>query len=200
MTFFPVSVDELKYDKNRIFTRLKLRADPNTNAYAESIFPYLLELLRQNIELVLAYNITDNDLTIASPELSSCDMLAVCYCGATQKIVDCVVDCDFLIVYFHWGIEFQRYKSEMQELIAKKAVDFGADFVVGAHPHVLQEPEVYEGRYIYYSLGNFIFDKQIPPGTDETMILQITVGRDGLRDVREIPVVIRKGKVVRGME
>ena len=107
------------------------------------------------------------------------------------------VDCDFLIVYFHWGIEFQRYKSEMQELIAKKAVDLGADFVVGAHPHVLQEPEVYKGRYIYYSLGNFIFDKQIPPGTDETMILQITVGRDGLRDVREIPAVIRKGKAVR---
>ena len=92
MMFFPVSVDELKYDKNRIFTRLKLRADPNTNAYAESIFPYLVELLRENIELVLAYNITDNDLTIASPELSSCDMLAVCYCGATQKIVDCVDD------------------------------------------------------------------------------------------------------------
>ena len=66
MMFFPVSVDELKYDKNRIFTRLKLRADPNTNAYAESIFPYLVELLRENIELVLAYNITDNDLTIAS--------------------------------------------------------------------------------------------------------------------------------------
>ena len=54
MTFFPVSVDELKYDKNRIFTRLKLRADPNTNAYAESIFPQLVELLRENIELVLA--------------------------------------------------------------------------------------------------------------------------------------------------
>ena len=51
-----------------------------------------MELLRENIELVLAYNITDNDLTIASPELSSCDMLAVCYCGATQKIVDCVDD------------------------------------------------------------------------------------------------------------
>ena len=49
MTFFPVSVDELKYDKNRIFTRLKLRADPNTNAYAESIFPQLVELLRRMI-------------------------------------------------------------------------------------------------------------------------------------------------------
>lgn len=106
------------------------------------------------------------------------------------------IDCDFLIVYFHWGIEYQRYKSEMQEVIARKAIDLGADFVVGAHPHVLQEPEVYEGRHIYYSLGNFIFDKQIPPGTDETMILQITVDQNGLKDVREIPAAIRKGKPV----
>ena len=105
MTFFPVSVDELKYDKNRIFTQLKLRADPNTNAYAESIFPYLVELLRENIELVLSYNITDNDLTLASPELSSCDMLAVCYCGATQKIVDCVDD---LEERFSRGLHSQR--------------------------------------------------------------------------------------------
>ena len=103
MTAFPVSVQELEYDKERIFTRLKLREDPNTNAYAESIFPQLVELLRENLELLLAYNITDNDLAIASPELSSCDLLAVCYCGASQKIVDCVdglmARCDFLEGY-----------------------------------------------------------------------------------------------------
>lgn len=110
------------------------------------------------------------------------------------------IDCDFLIVYFHWGIEYQRYKSDTQELIAKKAVDLGADFVVGAHPHVLQEPELYEGRYIYYSLGNFIFDKQIPPGTDETMILQLTVGRDGLKGVKEIPASIRKARPETGKD
>lgn len=90
MTHFPVSVSDFSYDKERIFTRLKLRADPNTNEYAENVFPQLVELLHGNMELVLAYNITDNDLTIASPELSSCDLLAVCYTGATQKIVDCV--------------------------------------------------------------------------------------------------------------
>ncbi len=106
------------------------------------------------------------------------------------------VDCDFLIVYFHWGVEYQRYKSDTQELIAKKAIDSGADFVVGAHPHVLQKPEIYQGRYIYYSLGNFIFDKQIPPGTDETMILQITLDRNGLKGVKEIPAMIRKAKAV----
>ena len=49
MTAFPVSVQELEYDKERIFTRLKLREDPNTNAYAESIFPQLVELLRENL-------------------------------------------------------------------------------------------------------------------------------------------------------
>lgn len=106
-------------------------------------------------------------------------------------------ECDFLIVYFHWGIEYQPYKSDTQELIAKKAIDMGADFVVGAHPHVLQEPELYKDKYIYYSLGNFIFDKQIPPGTDETMILQLTVNRQGIVRVKEIPAAIRKGQPVR---
>lgn len=104
-------------------------------------------------------------------------------------------ECDFLIIYFHWGIEYQPYKSDTQELIAKKAIDSGADFVVGAHPHVLQEPELYKGKYIYYSLGNFIFDKQIPPGTDETMILQLTLDHQGLVSVKEIPAVIKKGRI-----
>ena len=63
MTVFPVSVQDLEYDRDRIFTRLRLREDPNTNAYAESVFPQLVALLRENLELVLAYNITDNDLT-----------------------------------------------------------------------------------------------------------------------------------------
>lgn len=104
-------------------------------------------------------------------------------------------ECDFLIVYFHWGIEYQPYKSDTQELIAKKAIDLGADFVVGAHPHVLQEPELYKDKYIYYSLGNFIFDKQIPPGTDETIILQLTLDHQGLVSVKEIPAVIKKGRI-----
>lgn len=104
------------------------------------------------------------------------------------------MDCDFLIVYFHWGIEYQPYKSETQELLAKKAIDSGADFVVGAHPHVLQDTEVYKDKYIYYSLGNFVFDKQIPPGTDQSMILQIRIDKEGILDIKEIPVTIKGAK------
>lgn len=91
MTVFPVPAAAFEYDKERIFTRLKLRESENTSAYAEEIFPKLEAMLGEQLELLLAYTVTDNDLTtIASPELSSCDLLAVCYCGATQRIVDCV--------------------------------------------------------------------------------------------------------------
>lgn len=106
------------------------------------------------------------------------------------------LDCDFTIIYFHWGPEYMPFHSENQEMIAREAIDAGADFVVGTHPHVLQESEIYKGKYIYYSLGNFIFDKQIPPGTDQSIILQLTVKKDGDVKVSEIPAVIRKSQPV----
>lgn len=104
------------------------------------------------------------------------------------------LECDFKIVYFHWGIEYQPYKSENQELMAKKAIDWGADLVVGAHPHVQQDVEIYNGKYIYYSLGNFVFDRQIPPRTDESVILQVTINKDGVMGMEDIPVKIEKAK------
>lgn len=108
------------------------------------------------------------------------------------------LDCDFKMVYFHWGTEYQPYKSDSQEFMAKKAIDLGADLVVGTHPHVRQEPEFYHGRYIYYSLGNFIFDRQIHPGTDEGVILQVTVNKNGILNIEEIPVKIKAAKPGRG--
>ena len=107
-----------------------------------------------------------------------------------------LAECDFIIVYVHWGVEYDPFPSKDQQLMARAAIDAGADFVVGTHPHVLQKPEVYNGKYIYYSLGNFIFDRQIPPGTDEGMILQLTVTGDGLAELEEIPVNIIEGRPV----
>lgn len=104
------------------------------------------------------------------------------------------LDCDFKIVYFHWGREFVPYPIETQQILAKKAIDDGADFVLGTHPHVLQPSESYKGKYIYYSIGNFIFDTQIPPNTDKGMILQLTINKQGLVEIREIPVKIEQAK------
>lgn len=66
---------------------------------------------------------------------------------------------DFVIVYCHWGIEYQKNPTTAQRELAYKFIDQGADFVVGSHPHVIQTSEEYKGKKIYYSLGNFIFDQ-----------------------------------------
>ena len=66
---------------------------------------------------------------------------------------------DFLIVFTHWGIEYHPQQSYDQEAMARVAIDAGADFVVGAHPHVIQPSSSYRGKPIVYSLGNFVFDE-----------------------------------------
>jgi hypothetical protein len=64
---------------------------------------------------------------------------------------------DWLVVTLHWGIPYEREPLAEDREIARWAIDCGADLVVGHHPHVMQPFEVYRGRPIFYSLGNFAF-------------------------------------------
>ena len=64
---------------------------------------------------------------------------------------------DIVIVTFHWSGELATEPREYQELFGRMAIDAGADLVFGHHPHVLQGIEVYKGKLIAYSLGNFAF-------------------------------------------
>jgi poly-gamma-glutamate synthesis protein (capsule biosynthesis protein) len=74
---------------------------------------------------------------------------------------------DVLIVSFHWGEEYQKLANERQRRLAKIAIDSGADLVIGHHPHVIQNVEKYNGKFIFYSLGNFVFDQNF---SKETMV------------------------------
>lgn len=64
----------------------------------------------------------------------------------------------FKIAYIHWGYEFINRPFALQKLFAHALIDMGFDLIIGMHPHVLQGFEVYKSKYIYYSLGNFLFD------------------------------------------
>lgn len=66
---------------------------------------------------------------------------------------------DVVIVFPHWGEEYQDEPTEEQQRLAHEFIDEGADLVAGSHPHVIQTVEDYQGKRIYYSLGNFIFDQ-----------------------------------------
>jgi poly-gamma-glutamate capsule biosynthesis protein CapA/YwtB (metallophosphatase superfamily) len=96
---------------------------------------------------------------------------------------------DYVIPYFHMGIEYFPVPPAWAREGAKAAIDAGATMVVTNHPHVVQGLQIYNGKPIFYSVGNFIFDQMFSVEVREGSILEI---------------VLRNGRVVglrpRGVE
>jgi poly-gamma-glutamate synthesis protein (capsule biosynthesis protein) len=91
------------------------------------------------------------------------------------SIADLKTKADFLVVTMHAGTEYTRTPNQSQIDFAHAAIDAGADMVIGAHPHWIQTMETYQGKYIFYSLGNFIFDQMWSQDTKEGLALKITL-------------------------
>ncbi|WP_050180049.1 CapA family protein [Domibacillus robiginosus] len=96
-----------------------------------------------------------------------------------------------VVVHFHWGVERSYVPEQSQQTLARFAVDAGADLVVGHHPHVVQGIEEYNGKFIVYSLGNFMFGGNRNPADKDTYVFQQTFEiKDGKQtDQKEINVV-----------
>ena len=82
---------------------------------------------------------------------------------------------ELVILSIHWGVEKATAPNEEQISVAHRAIDCGADLVIGTHPHVLEGFEKYKGRYICYSLGNFSFGGNNAPSDMDTAIFRITL-------------------------
>lgn len=94
---------------------------------------------------------------------------------------------DFVIVYPHWGIEYQSMPNEAQITLGRKMIDWGADLVIGNHPHVVEPVEVYQaedGRkgLIAYALGNFIsyqnYENSKDIRVEHSLALEIDLEKD----------------------
>ncbi len=98
---------------------------------------------------------------------------------------------DFVIIYTHWGKEYVDATPEMKTL-AHEFIDVGADLVIGSHPHVVQVTEEYRGKWIYYSLGNLIFDQYFRPETQAGLIVR-AVFDPMMRDITlsELPIRLK---------
>lgn len=83
-------------------------------------------------------------------------------------------NCDLIIASFHWGIEGEDKQSDFQVNLGHYLVDNGVDLVIGHHPHRIQGIEKYKGKYIVYSLGNFVFGGNRNPADKDTFIFQQT--------------------------
>jgi len=94
------------------------------------------------------------------------------------------------IVYAHWGVEYATTSSAYSRELAHSFVDAGAEIVIGSHPHVIQEHEIYKGKHIYYSLGNFVFDQYFSEEVRNGLLLKVTFGQNGVIAIKEIPVYL----------
>ena len=92
---------------------------------------------------------------------------------------------EYLIVSIHFGEEYQTKHNARQEYLAHKAIDAGAKIVIGHHPHVIEDTEVYKNGFIAYSLGNFIFDQGFSENTMKGMLLEIKLEKDGNMSVKK---------------
>ncbi|EKD67007.1 MAG: hypothetical protein ACD_48C00640G0003, partial [uncultured bacterium] len=90
-----------------------------------------------------------------------------------------------------WGEEYTATPSARQKELAHFIIDSGADLILGNHPHWIQPPEVYSGKYIMYAHGNTIFDQMWSEETKIGVIGKYTFSGMRLVDVEFIPTYIQ---------
>ena len=101
-----------------------------------------------------------------------------------------------IVVVLHWGVEFQPYPSIRQRALAHRLSEVGVAAVIGHHPHILQPIDTIGTMPVYYSIGNFVFDQNIPKAK-ESMIARLTFHSDGTLKADSIAVRIEGGRPIR---
>lgn len=110
-----------------------------------------------------------------------------------EKIIaDASRQVDYLVVSLHFGTEYTNKHNKRQESLAHSAIDNGAKFVIGHHPHVVEDTEVYKNGFIAYSLGNLIFDQNFRTDTMAGMLLKIKLAHDGTFSIQKNTVKLNK--------
>ena len=97
---------------------------------------------------------------------------------------------DVLIVSLHSGEEYTQKLTQFQIEFPKMAIEAGADLIVGHHPHVVQPNEKYQQGYIFYSLGNFIFDQSFSKETMGGLLLEVHIKDKKIKEIIQKEVKI----------
>jgi poly-gamma-glutamate synthesis protein (capsule biosynthesis protein) len=107
----------------------------------------------------------------------------------------------FVVVSIHWGKELSQTPSQRQTVLARRLVDMGADLVIGHHPHVVQGFEIYKGKLVAYSLGNFVFSPANYLGC-QSALLSAEVENNDIVKARVYPVLINgvKPRILAGKQ
>lgn len=110
-------------------------------------------------------------------------------CYHDDRIYDVLAEAkansDFVVFFVHWGSESTTELHWAQTDFAPKYIDAGADVIIGAHPHVLQEIDIVNGKPVAYSLGNFWFNSK----AKDTGMIELKINKSGLQSFRFVPCI-----------
>jgi poly-gamma-glutamate synthesis protein (capsule biosynthesis protein) len=109
-----------------------------------------------------------------------------------QVIEEANQNADIVIVFSHWGNEHTtELDHEWQIKWADIYTSAGADIVIGAHPHIIQESAIVNGKPVYYSVGNFIFPGMgFDPNSLKSLAIEIVVKDKNISEVIEHKVTM----------
>ncbi|MBP3279005.1 MAG: CapA family protein [Butyrivibrio sp.] len=154
---------ETQYRPYEVITRNGIRIALLSYTYgtngidASDKYPYAVHYLPGNASEQGADSIEEGSDTAIDQDFFSEDRLVM-------DIQDARNDADFVVVFAHWGDEYETDVSDYQKHMADVMAKAGADVIIGSHPHVVQETEVIDRgdggqTLVYYSLGNFVADQ-----------------------------------------
>lgn len=168
----------------------------NIGTYKEKESPILIEE-RNGIKMAFlsyTYGLNGMESTLSSEELSY--MVNRIDEEKIKKDIEKAenLDVDLTIVYIHWGYEYHRDPSEYQLELGEKMIGWGADIILGSHPHVIQKSQILKvdgkDKFIIYSMGNFLSNQRKSsmgnPYTEDGIMINLEIEKSSLTDDTKI--------------
>ncbi|MBU5438547.1 CapA family protein [Tissierella sp. MSJ-40] len=180
----------------------------NIGTYKEPNTPILVEEV-EGIKLgflCYTYGMNGMDFTLTEQELSY--MINKIDENKIKEDIESVksLGVDVIVVFIHWGNEYQREPSTYQMDLGRKMVEWGANIILGSHPHVIQKTEIisYNGKdnFIIYSMGNFLSNQRKETMdnvyTEDGIMVQLELEKDfskaetTIKNITYIPTWVHK--------
>ena len=159
------------------------------NSEEEAYAPKYLEINGINFGFIAF-----TDIDVLPPDSSIYDVQPGVAVIDIQRGIEAVKEArahaDIVVVSMHSGTEYANVPNSRQTTFAHAMVDGGADLIIGHHPHWVQSIEQYSGKYIFYSLGNFIFDQMWSQGTREGLAIKVNFNKNGVLDYDKYSILI----------
>lgn len=162
------------------------------NNIGEASKPVYLNIKDRKIAIL---NYMDNTTFtgFSASEMAAATSSSAGYAPADPNLIKKDIDeaknnSDMVIVVFHYGNEYSTQPNSYQVTLSHECIDDGADMVIGSHPHVIQTIETYNGKPIFYSLGNFVFDMS-NSATHESLMVEMDLNNN-TANIKVHPMVL----------